>query len=35
MLLMGLVSVLVIVGIVVVARWALEQGGSARKPPAG
>jgi len=35
MLFMGLFSVLAIVGIVLVVRWALEQGGSARKPPAG
>lgn len=35
MLFMGLVSVLAIVGIVFVVRWALEQGGSARKPPTG
>jgi uncharacterized membrane protein len=35
MLFMGLFAVLAIVGIVLVARWALEQRGSARKPPAG
>lgn len=35
MLFMGLLSVLAIVGIVLVVRWALGQGGSARKPPAG
>lgn len=35
MLFMGLLSVLAIVGIVLGVRWALEQGGSARKPPAG
>jgi hypothetical protein len=35
MLFMGLVSVLAIVGIVVVVRWALGQRGSAHKPPLG
>jgi hypothetical protein len=35
MLFMGLVAVLAIVGIVFVARWAWEQGGSVRKPPVG
>jgi len=35
MLFMGLFSVLAIVGIVLVVRWAWEQGGSARKPPGG
>jgi hypothetical protein len=35
MLFMGLFSVLAIVGIVLVVRWALEQGASALKPPTG
>jgi putative membrane protein len=35
MVFMGLFAVLAIVGLVFVVRWALEQGGSARKPPAG
>jgi hypothetical protein len=34
-LVMGLVSVLAIVGIVLVVRWALQRGGSACKPPGG
>jgi hypothetical protein len=32
---MIIVSALVIIGIVFFARWAKEQGGSGRKPPAG
>lgn len=32
---MVIVAVVVILGIVFVARWAMEQGGRGRKPPAG
>lgn len=32
---MIIVSALAIVGIVFLARWAMEQGGQGRKPPAG
>lgn len=32
---MIIVSALVIMGIVFFARWAMEQGGRGRKPPAG
>ena len=30
-----IISALAIVGIVFLARWAMEQGGQRRKPPAG
>jgi uncharacterized membrane protein len=35
MFFMVVVSVVVIAGIIFFARWAMEQGGRGRKPPAG